>query len=135
MAGHLVASAIRPGVVWCSSACRARETLDLLRPAIGADAEVHVTERVYDADADELLELLQAVEATVASVMIVGHNPALQDLAIRLCGDGDDAALAQLHARFPAGALATLDLGDVCWPELGPGRAFLVSLIVPRRAT
>ncbi len=65
--------------------------------------------------------------------MIVGHNPGLHDLAVELAGDGDSAATAQLHTKFPTGALETMDLGSSSWDNLGPGQAYLVSLVLPRQ--
>ena len=135
MARYLLASGVRPELVWCSSARRARDTLDAVLPAIGEDAEVHVTDQVYDSGADDLLELLRGIEDRVTSVMIVGHNPALQDLAVQLSGAGDDAALSLLHTKFPTGALAMLDLGGGAWDELGPHQAYLARLVAPRRLT
>ena len=85
-----------------------RETLTELRPALGDQAEVLVTDDLYGADAAELLHRLGEVDQNIASVMIVGHNPGLHDLALELTGDGDAAAISQLHTKFPTGALATL---------------------------
>jgi phosphohistidine phosphatase len=65
--------------------------------------------------------------------MVIGHNPTLQDLAIDLTGDGDAAAIARLHTKFPTAALAALELGRRSWDELAPGRAKLVDLILPKR--
>lgn len=133
MARHLASTGVRPERVWCSSARRARETLELVRAALGAQAEVRVTRRIYDADAADLVGLLRRVDDGVTSVMIIGHNPAVQDLAVALSGGGDQSAISQLHAKFPTGALATLDVGG--WAQLGPGQARLTSLVVPRRLT
>jgi phosphohistidine phosphatase len=61
--------------------------------------------------------------------MLVGHQPAIQELALDLAGDG--AELARLRAKFPTGALATLLFaGD--WSELAPGSAELVAYVKPK---
>ncbi len=123
---------IRPELVLCSSARRTRETLELLQPALeGVPARIE--DELYGADASALLDRLRRVEAHVDAVMLVGHNPGLQDLALDLTGGGDEAAVAQLHTKFPTAALATLDLGTIDWNELGPRRASLTSLVLPRR--
>jgi phosphohistidine phosphatase len=116
----------------CSSARRARETLAQLKPALGNHAEVRVTDDLYGADAGEILHLLGKVDENIGSVMIVGHNPGLHDLALVLTGDGDAAAIAQLHTKFPTGALATLQLGPTRWDALVAGQAYLASLVLPR---
>ena len=115
----------------CSSARRARETLAELKPALGDRAEVLVTDDLYGADAGEILHRLGEVDQNTASVMIIGHNPGLHDLALELTGDGDAAAISQLHTKFPTGALATLQLGRIRWDELAAGQAYLAALVVP----
>ena len=117
----------------CSSARRARDTLEALKPALGHHLDVHIDDDLYGADARMLLGRLRGVGHDIASVMIVGHNPGLHDLAVELTGDGDKAAITQLHTKFPTGALATLDLGGASWDHLGPSQAYLVSLVLPRQ--
>ena len=121
----------RPAIVLCSSAVRARQTLAAVAPAAGASADVRTLDTIYGASAGELLELLRQLPDRVAAVLVVGHNPGMQDLAIELTGDGDPAVLRRLHEKFPTGALATLAT-DGTWAELAPGRARLESLIRPR---
>ncbi len=115
----------------CSSARRALETLEALRPALGEKAEVSIEPELYGADASEILERLRAVDAQIPEILVIGHNPGLHDLAIELSGEGDAALLNQLRTKFPTGALATFDL-DVSWAELGPGRAHLTNLVTPK---
>jgi len=128
---HLRSEGIRPALVLCSSARRALETVDALRPALD-DVDVEVDDSLYGADAFDLLDRLRRVGASIGSVMVVAHNPGLHDLAIDLAADGEEAAMAQLHTKFPTAALATLDVGSAAWDQLGPGRAHLMSLVLPR---
>ncbi|HZA75106.1 MAG TPA: histidine phosphatase family protein [Acidimicrobiales bacterium] len=132
IAVHLRAEGIRPALVLCSSARRAQETLDALRPAFGETTDVRIENELYGADADEIFQRLCAVDGPVRSVMVVGHNPGLEDLATALAGDGDETALLQLHTKFPTGALATLDLRSG-WARLRQSEAYLTSLVVPRQ--
>jgi phosphohistidine phosphatase len=62
----------------------------------------------------------------VESVMLIGHNPAIQALAVRLAGSGP-----ALERKFPTGALATLAF-DGEWQELQGGAARLVAFVRPR---
>ena len=117
----------------CSSARRARDTLDALTPALGRDVDIDIDDDLYGADAADLLDRLRDIGDDIASVMIVGHNPGLHDLALELTGDGDETAISQLHTKFPTGALATLDVGPTGWNELVPGQAYLTSLVLPRQ--
>jgi phosphohistidine phosphatase len=131
IAAHLLSEGVRPELVLCSSARRARDTLDALRPVLGKRADLRTERGLYGAGAEEIMERLRIVDPEAASVMIVGHNPGLHDLVTRLAGDGDEAAVRQLRTKFPTGALATLDLSSA-WVGLAPGQAYLSRLVVPR---
>jgi phosphohistidine phosphatase len=131
IADHLSSAGIRPDLVLCSSARRTLETLDALRPALGETAEVSIEPELYGADAWEIMERLRAVDARMGQVLVIAHNPGLQDLAIELSGEGDAALLNQLRTKFPTGALATLDV-EVAWAQLGAGHAHLTHLVTPK---
>jgi phosphohistidine phosphatase len=118
IAKHLVRLEIAPELVLCSSAERTRETLELVRPALGATSTVRLEAELYAASAEELLERIRAVPE-VASVMLIGHNPGLQHLALLLASAG--AELGRLEAKFPTAALATLRLANTAWRELSRG--------------
>jgi phosphohistidine phosphatase len=133
IADHMRSAGIHPELVLCSSAQRARETLALLDPALSADVSVEIEDDLYGADASNLIDRLRRVDPEVDSAMVIGHNPGLEDLAIELAGGGDADALAQLHAKFPTAALATLDLGTGGWAGLDRGTASLTGLALPRR--
>jgi phosphohistidine phosphatase len=106
--------------------------LEPLLPAFGKGVEVRLEDGLYGAPARDLLVRIGAVDSAVDVLLVVGHNPGLQDLAIDLAGDGDPEALEQLRAKFPTGALATLDVDLANWQELGPARAFLARLLTPK---
>ena len=91
-----------------------------------------VSDDLYGANVDEMLGQLRELGRDTASVMIVGHNPGMHDLSLELTGDGDEAAISQLHTKFPTGALATLQLGKASWDELTAGQAYLADLVLPR---
>ena len=131
MARHVRQEGIRPALVLCSSAVRARETLELVLPALG-DADVWVEPELYGAGVGELLGRLRRLPRTVPSAMVVGHMPTLQDVALRLAGEGDEAALGRLRAKMPTGALATLTLSPEGWDGLGWGSARLTGFVVPK---
>ena len=130
---HLTENAINPPLILCSSARRTRETLE----GLGVDGEVSIEEGLYSASAGAVIERLQRVPPDVGAVMVIGHNPAMQMLVLRLTGangnggrnvDGD---LAEVQRKFPTGALASLVL-ECGWSELTPGCAKLVDYIRPR---
>jgi len=130
MRDYLDAEDIRPDLVLCSSALRTRETLARILPGLGSELTVRIEPSVYSFEADQLVDRLREVPRDVGSVMLVGHNPAMQELASLLAAEGD--RLGELRKGFPTAALAELDLRVGSWRELAPGTGRLTRFIVPR---
>ena len=122
---------ICPALVLCSPSLRTRQTLETIEPSLGKRSQVELVPQLYAASEAELLERLQALPDSVGSVMLVGHNPGLHDLALALASRGAD--LPQLEQKFPTGALATLVVDGESWADLSPGDAELVDYVVPRQ--
>ena len=131
LAKYMRRKRIQPGLVLCSPSLRTRQTLEAVESSLGKRCAVEVVPQLYAASEEELLERLQALPETVSSVMLVGHNPGLHNLALVLASRGTD--LSQLEEKFPTGALATLDVHSESWTTLGPGDAELVDYVVPRQ--
>jgi phosphohistidine phosphatase len=129
IATHLRREGIVPELVLCSSATRARETLDGIEPAIGDAPDVQIERRLYGASESELLDRLRDVPDTVYSVMLIGHNPSVQDLTLMLAGSG--APLDTVEHKYPTAALATLTF-EGSWGELAPGGAELRAFVRPK---
>ena len=122
---HCAQAAVLPEIVLCSSALRARETLEALLSVLG-DPEVRIEDGLYLASAHGWLTRLRALD--VESALVVGHNPGLQELVVSLARPG--ALRERAVEKLPTGALATLELEE--WHELRPGSADLVDLVLPR---
>jgi phosphohistidine phosphatase len=129
IAEHLRRLGIEPELVLCSTAVRTRETLDLVRPAL-PNSKLTLEQDLYAAGIDELLARIRQVPETVESVMLIGHNPGLHQLALVLASTGDE--LERLEAKFPTAALATLTLTSE-WGRVGPGDATLAAYVVPKQ--
>lgn len=136
LAEHLREHDIHPTQILCSSSRRTRETLEGVDP----DGERLIEPELYGASAGGLLERLRRVPKNVDSVMLIGHNPAVQLLVLRLAGasgparaggDDDGSSVSEVQSKFPTGALATLEF-DCAWDKLGPGRAQLVGFVRPK---
>jgi len=121
---------IRPTLVLCSPSVRTRRTLEAIRPSLGKKCAVEFRSALYGASSEELLRQLQALHDSVASAMLVGHNPGLQELALALAAHGPD--VPRLEETFPTGALATLVVDCESWRALKTGEAELVDYVVPR---
>jgi phosphohistidine phosphatase len=132
MRKYLRKAAIRPDVVICSPARRTRQTLSEIEPALGRGVTVRIEPEVYAGGAAALAGLVSESTDSASSIMLIGHNPSLQDLAVSLAVDGDDALLARLTEKFPTGALAVIALPHQSWRDLGEARGTLEQLILPR---
>jgi phosphohistidine phosphatase len=133
MAEYIVHNAPRPDLILCSTAVRTRQTLAPLVHRLANPAPPIALEKgLYLATEGELLVRLRAVPEEVWTVLLIGHNEGIGELANALAGDGEPATLARLHEKYPTGALATLRLGEVPWQDLAPGHADLVAFVRPR---
>ena len=126
---HLREQEVEPELVLCSSARRARETLERIGPALES-SEVRVERSLYGADSHELLDRLYAVPDHVGSVMLIGHNPGLQQLALDLARPA--AGVQELRATYPTAALVTLAFTARSWRLLEPGTGELIGFVRPR---
>lgn len=123
---HLRREQVPVGLVLCSSAKRAHETLDLVAPP----GEILIEHELYRATAAELLERLRRVPDEVDAVMLIGHEPAIRDLAVGLVGRESELA----DRKFPTAGLATLIFTGP-WSTLAPDRAGLAAFVTPRELT
>ena len=130
LADHMATIDPPPALVLCSTARRARETLEPVRERLSAGIEVRFEEDLYGAPAPLLLARLRLVPEETPSVLLVGHNPGVEDLVRGLGRKGDPGLIARVHRKFPTGALATLAF-DGPWKELGSEPATLEAFVVP----
>jgi phosphohistidine phosphatase len=127
---HLGQVAPQVDLVLCSTARRAVETLDGFRGGLPTETTVEVTDALYGAEAGDIVTMLRRLGSDVGCVVVVGHNPALQDLAVRLAAEGDAELRAQLARKLPTGSAVTISFeGD--WADLAIGH--LDALFMPRR--
>jgi len=131
LARHLFDAGIRPALVLCSTAARARQTFEGVAASLGDDVDVWEEESLYGAGSSALLRRLRRLPPAVPSVMVVAHNPGLEDLAMDLIEGGDEGSIARLREKFPTGALATLLIPGE-WKALAKGHATLTAYVVPR---
>jgi len=129
MRHYLEDAGVRPDLVLCSSALRTRETLAEVLPGLGRELHVRIEPRLYAFSAKELLDRLVEVPDDALSVLLVGHNPAVEDLARKLAREGD--RLADLQGKFPTAALALLDLEVDSWSALRPRCGVLAAFVTP----
>jgi phosphohistidine phosphatase len=115
--------------VLCSSAVRTRETLRLTAVA----APVSYLDRLYGASPGVMIAEINAVPDTVATLLVLGHEPTVSQVALGLAGrtESNPAAVRQISMKYPTSGIAVLDVPR-SWADLELGRAQLKTFHVPR---
>lgn len=122
-----------PQIILCSPAKRTRETLQLIEPSFRHPHEhVLFEDQLYLTNAETLLERLRHVPATAKTVLMIGHNPGLHELALMLTGRGDAKSISRLEDKFPTAALAILTFPETAWRDVAPSSGRLEAFITPR---
>ena len=133
IAAHMAAKAPRPDLILCSTAARTRQTLAPLVETLGSPTPpISLEKQLYLASESELLERLQTLPDDVETVLLIGHNEGIGELAAALAGQGAGEALHRLREKYPTGTLATLALRQGPWSALAPGACELVAFVRPR---
>lgn len=119
-----------PDRVVCSKATRAVETWESVSTTLGADGcEIEFTDALYGSDASGYLQVInEAFEAD--RLLLIGHNPMMEDIAFALAGDGDEAALANLEKGFPTAGMAAIHFTSQL-SNAAPGKGTLQAFLTP----
>jgi phosphohistidine phosphatase len=121
-----------PDRVLCSTARRARETWQLAETGVGAAPPVVFERGVYESAAPGLLTLIRGTPAAVRTLLVIGHNPTIEDLALSLTAPmPGNSALDRMRVKFPTAAIAVLEFPGT-WPDLAARRARLTAFVIPR---
>ncbi|MDQ2873650.1 MAG: histidine phosphatase family protein [Actinomycetota bacterium] len=133
-----------PDLVLCSTARRAEQTWQSAAAQLQASPPALPDDRVYRASAAGLLGLIRLIAPATRTLLVVGHDPAVPELAFMLAataaegraastggGLAPSGPLARMRAKFPTAAVAVLDFTGT-WPLLGPGQARLDQFVTPR---
>lgn len=132
IADHLGNHALRPAAILCSPAKRARQTLELIQPALGKEIPVTFDMRLYEASRQTLLARLTELMPSLPSVLLVGHNPGLQRLALYLAREQEaNPQIHLLHEKYPTGGLVTFSAAIETWKDLRAGICGLEGFVRP----
>ncbi|MGV1036900.1 MAG: SixA phosphatase family protein [Candidatus Nanopelagicales bacterium] len=115
-----------------SSANRTRLTWQLVEPELSRPAGVDFRPEIYAATWWDLLDVVRTTPVTTQTLMLLGHNPSVEDLVTELAGSGESRAMRQLRVKFPTSAVAVLT-SDLAWKEWGSNCARLQDLFIPPR--
>ncbi len=123
-AGSWLAQAgFRPDAVVCSAARRTRQTWQYVAAALGGEPEFTADRRLYEADSENVAEIIRQTPASVRTLMYIGHNPAAAGLVGQLTGS---------EPHFPTSAIAVIAVPGQ-WAELAEGEGAVIASWSPRQ--
>jgi phosphohistidine phosphatase len=108
------------------------ETWDLVSKELELIPEVEVREDLYHATPGTLVGILQSLPPELGSILLVGHNPTFEDLALSLAGQGPVDAMSEMRRKYPTGALAVIDFSVESWAEVRYSTGTLREFVRPR---
>jgi len=134
MARYLRKNEMRPDLILSSTAARTRQTAELVQREL--DVPVDAKDALYLAEPGKIFALVQAAPAKVGAVMVVGHNPGIEELAGLLAREPvrrkERERRDVLEEKFPTAALAVLDFDIAKWRDIRPGEGKLVDFVRPK---
>lgn len=133
MGRHILDRGTRFDRVLASPAVRVAETIEIASKAFGRTFPVEWDRRIYLASSATLLDVLRDLDGEPAAVLMVGHNPGLEDLIFDLVPDDGTSPLRdEVEIKFPTASFAILEIPAERWSEIEEGTARFVHLTRPR---
>lgn len=130
---HMAREKLVPDLALVSSARRARDTWKLASAALKAAPKTLVEDQLYDfGNGGRILDLVRSKADSATKIIIVGHNPSLERLALRLIGKGEDKLRKRIAEKYPTGALAVIDFDVQAWKDVEDGKGTLTVFVRPR---
>ena len=129
---YMAAHALIPDRVVLSTATRCQETWKYAATAFRPAPAAMQVERLYDATPHAILAVIKDIPATAHTLMVIGHNPGLHELALMLTAAGDVEARARLREKLPTAGLAIIDFPIDDWIKLRPQSGRLERFVGPK---
>jgi phosphohistidine phosphatase len=129
MGRYLAEEGLVPDLVLVSPAKRTEETWTLAKEVL-AGVAARAEPRIYEAPPERLLAVIREVDAEVGTLLLVGHNPGLEEL-LRLLLPAEER-YARAKTKFATAGLAVIDLDAPGWREVKPGVGSLERFVTPR---
>lgn len=132
MGTYMAEAGLVPDLAIVSTARRTQETWALVRHALATAIPAVDEPRIYEAPAQRLLDVIRQAPDDAHTLLLVGHNPGLEDLAAMLIGAGAANDLARLRDKYPTGGLAVIAFDPVPWKAVAAGTGTLDRFVTPR---
>ena len=120
--------ATRIDLVLCSSAVRTRETAELALAGLMPPPKISYEDGLYLASRTALMQRLREIDERHEAVMVIGHNPGLQELALALAAPASPGFSTLVNGKFPTGVRCRFVIGTD-WVEIDGTRHRLVDYV------
>jgi len=132
----MAAKTYLPDLIMSSTSRRTTETVELVIERLPGKQHIEYTDRLYLAGARDILATIRSVQKSVSRLLIVGHNPGMEQLATQLSRQPvkrkERDRFDQIEEKFPTCALAVLDFAVARWRDVALGQGELVDFVRPR---
>ena len=128
MGVYLAAAGLKPDFALVSSARRTQETWALL----GLHCPSRTVATIYEAEPSAILAAIHAAPPESETLLVIGHNPGLENVAGLLAPKGEEEALARLREKYPTAGLAVIAFDIAEWVDVAPGTGQLESFVTPK---
>jgi phosphohistidine phosphatase len=129
--GYLVRHKLVPDLALVSTSARTRETWELIAKAFDKTPKAEFDGRIYEAAPEAILNSIREAGAAGRTLVVVGHNPGMQQLAAMLIASGDVEARQRLLEEFPTSAFAVIGFAAESWDSLHPMGGRLEHFVTP----
>ncbi len=123
---------IEPDLILCSTARRTRETLAAILPLLRGEQEIRLLKALYTETEETYIGAIRANGGAANTLMLIGHNPAIQHTALDLTGQAPAPLHQALKAKYPTASLTVLEFTCDDWQDIHPEKGFLSRFIRPR---
>jgi phosphohistidine phosphatase len=132
MGERLLEAGLRPDLVLCSTSVRTQETWRLAARTFDPAPPVSEEARIYEADAGDLLEVVQGADPNAKSLLLVGHNPGFEDLVTLLVNRSGVSRWLDSGRTMPTSGVAVLQADLLGWRDVRPGGMNFVRVMRPK---
>lgn len=129
---YLVRHKLIPDQALVSTSARTRETWTLVAKAFAKAPPVEVEGSIYEASPEAILKAIRTAEQSAKTLLVVGHNPGMQQLATMLIASGDIEARQRLLEEFPTAAIAMISFAVQDWESLHANGGRLEHFVTPQ---
>jgi len=120
-----------PDRILCSSAIRTHQTCTQVLKALQQQPHVELTKSVYDARFEDLLQMIKETDESCDTLMVIGHNPTIYEMAYKLATQGNETALSNLSEGYPPASLSVIECETQNWNGLKPENCSIRLFITP----